>query len=115
MAIVQEREMGFEPTTTTLATWRSTPELLPRGRQRRPEDSTQTTSLPASRFAKAKPSIGPRERISSRLRRIWAVAAMRLVKTICVPRRVGIVLDFPLQSRLLPITRISLGLSNHGF
>src|SRR3954468_3412551 len=24
-----EREMGFEPTTTTLATWRSTPELLP--------------------------------------------------------------------------------------
>ena len=25
-----EREMGFEPTTTTLATWCSTPELLPR-------------------------------------------------------------------------------------
>lgn len=23
--------MGFEPTTTTLATWRSTPELLPQG------------------------------------------------------------------------------------
>src|SRR3954453_18112844 len=67
---LKEREMGFEPTTTTLATWRSTPELLPRDREQPPEDSTQTPSRPTSRVAEAKPSIRAGMRISSRLPRI---------------------------------------------
>src|SRR3954462_5415608 len=54
MAIVEEREMGFEPTTTTLTTWRSTPELLPRNQ------------IPAPPVRGPFFSIGPRGGIASR-------------------------------------------------
>src|SRR4051794_18642121 len=59
--------MGFEPTTTTLATWRSTPELLPLSPNRPRRNREQDPSPRAFVMAEANLSIDLPRRIASPL------------------------------------------------